>query len=276
MEEFLTKNVGAIATVIAALIGAAAVICVARKQRRTAPTDGSPTTHQTSSGSGAAVQIGHARDVTTVQGSDAVSVAEGMARGLAEAHLDRFSDYETRLRDKETEIAALESAVEALQAARDSADAPADIDEALTQFRAGDTAKAEEIFRSVLERCRAEGQGAFKGASARSPSSTTPTPRSAPTHSPANSTPTIGIGSANFDTALATLTPPPRRMSAFSTSATPFAINQSSPPPTAILARSTGRAATWARPRGTIANRLASTRNSGAGMAWRTTTAISA
>ena len=143
------------------------MIYVARKQRRTAPTDGSPTTHQTSSGSGAAVQIGHARDVTTVQGSDAVSVAEGMTCGLAEAHLDRFSDYETRLRDKETEIAALESAVEALQAARDSADAPADIDEALTQLRAGDTAKAEEIFRSVLERCRAEGQGAFKEAAAR-------------------------------------------------------------------------------------------------------------
>ncbi len=40
------------------------------------------------------------------------------------------------------------------------------IDEALTQLGAGDTAKAEEIFRRVLERRRAEGQGAFKEAAA--------------------------------------------------------------------------------------------------------------
>ena len=166
MEEFLVKNFGAVATVIAAVIGAAALIYVARRKRRTDASDGSTTTHQTAPGPGPAAQFGHARDVTIHQGADTGSVTDGIVLSLTETYLDRFADYETRLTDKDTEIAALTGAVEALQAARDSADAPEDIDEALSQLEAGDTAKAEEIFRGVLERRRAEGTDAYKEAAA--------------------------------------------------------------------------------------------------------------
>ncbi len=86
--------IGAAATLAATVLTVVVAVYLARRKRRVAPTDGSTTAHQTASGSGSAAQISHARDVTINQGADVRSFAEGIARGVTEAHLDRFADYE--------------------------------------------------------------------------------------------------------------------------------------------------------------------------------------